>query len=661
MISLSCPSCGAALKFHSKASVFAVCSFCKSTLVRHDMDLSLLGKMSELQDDLTALQVGTTGFYQNRPFEIIGRLRVSYQSGFWNEWYCIFANGEEAWLAEAQGFLAVCFNADDAFVPEQNQIYPGAKLYIEDKEFTVDDIHDVVCNYSEGELPMNAAKGRRSTSVDLRGPESAMATIEYAENKVRIFAGSYQDFDNFKFKNLRESPEKLAAYGAALSSQSAQGAASSSLRGPTGAKPEARAFSCNNCGASVSLLCPGQSLTVVCQSCLATIDASDENYRIINRWQAAQDFKPKIELGSEGELFGKKWQVVGFMVREDKASKFQWEEYLLFNREQGYRWLTLNNGHFSFVRTLKDLPQVKHGLHEVAYYQDKKYRLFEHGRARVVFVLGEFYWFVSIDDTVELNDYINPPYMLSYELERNEMNWSLSEYIEAKTVKDAFKIKQKLPRRRGIAPNQPTHSTKVFRELRPYWIGFIVLFFVGQFFFNSLCSNTLVHEEFVSFSPNTKSAETKTSKVFQLDKAKANVQILVSAPVDNSWLYLSGELVNDETGASYDFERSVEYYHGYSDGESWSEGGKSDSLILAPVPAGKYYINYDWETGSFPSYPSESSFQISVYRDVPIWGAFFWNLFFVSIIPCLYWLFSHQDEVKRWSNSDYSPYASSED
>ncbi len=207
MITLSCPSCGATLNFHSKASIFAVCSFCKSTLVRQDMNLETLGKMAEPQDEMTPFQIGSKGVYKDKSFELIGRLKVSYADGFWNEWYAFFANGDQGWLAEAQGFLAMCFpvKISEESLPDRDSIMPNSAVELKPfGTFTVDDIHDVVCNYSEGELPMNAAEGRRSRSVDLRGPKEQMATIEYASDSTRVFAGSYQDFDEFKFKHLRE-------------------------------------------------------------------------------------------------------------------------------------------------------------------------------------------------------------------------------------------------------------------------------------------------------------------------------------------------------------------------------------------------------------------------------------------------------------------------
>ncbi len=205
MLKLSCPSCGAEVKFLSKASVFAVCQYCKSTLVRQDMNLEAIGKMADLQDEISPLQVGTQGYYKNQFFNIIGRLKIRYHDGFWNEWYTIDSAGKEGWLAEAQGFYAVCFPYQFNENFDASHFSLGKRLTLSPYgEFMVDDIHDVVCIFSEGELPMNAAAGRRSRSLDLRGPRKQMATIECAPDQTRIYVGSYQEFDDFKFKHLRE-------------------------------------------------------------------------------------------------------------------------------------------------------------------------------------------------------------------------------------------------------------------------------------------------------------------------------------------------------------------------------------------------------------------------------------------------------------------------
>lgn len=195
------------MPFRTQSSIFAVCSFCKSTLVRQDKDLNLVGKMADLPYDISPLQVGTTGYYQDRKFELVGRLRVAYPDGYWNEWYALFASDHVGWLAEAQGFYALCtpFEGDTSNLPPKFDLRPGQPVDLSPVAlFSITDIRRAVCIYSEGELPMQAAEGRASISVDLLAPDERMATIEYADDETRVFTGKYVDFDDFKFQNLRE-------------------------------------------------------------------------------------------------------------------------------------------------------------------------------------------------------------------------------------------------------------------------------------------------------------------------------------------------------------------------------------------------------------------------------------------------------------------------
>jgi Domain of unknown function (DUF4178) len=204
MLSINCPACGAPVNFRSKSSVFAVCEFCKSTLVRHDMNLQALGKMAELQDDMSPLQIGTSGTFEGRGFELVGRVKVGYEDGSWNEWYALFFDNTEGWLAEAQGFYAVCFPLEVSELPETNVMYVGNRVDLGSAgAFQIVDVRTVNCVFSQGELPLQASQGRKSLSIDLCNADGEMATIEYADTGSRVFVGAYQEFDQFQFKNAR--------------------------------------------------------------------------------------------------------------------------------------------------------------------------------------------------------------------------------------------------------------------------------------------------------------------------------------------------------------------------------------------------------------------------------------------------------------------------
>jgi len=45
-------------------------------------------------------QCGTRGQFNGQAFEILGRVRVRYDEGNWNEWFARFADGRWEWVAD---------------------------------------------------------------------------------------------------------------------------------------------------------------------------------------------------------------------------------------------------------------------------------------------------------------------------------------------------------------------------------------------------------------------------------------------------------------------------------------------------------------------------------------------------------------------------------
>jgi len=109
----------------------------------------------------------------------------------------------------------------------------------------------------------------------------------------------------------------------------------------------------------VSIHAVGQTVAVTCPSCLCIIDATDENYRILNAAQKKTTLTLLLPLGQKGTLFGNTYEVVGFMQRCDETGYYRWHEYLLFNPFQGYRWLVMYQGHWNFYTMVKDRPTIE--------------------------------------------------------------------------------------------------------------------------------------------------------------------------------------------------------------------------------------------------------------------------------------------------------------
>src|SRR5262249_52312433 len=106
----NCPGCGAPVEFKTGGSIVVVCEFCRSVVARTDRALEDLGKVAELADTGSPLEVGLKGTAHNRSFELTGRAQLGHEAGgIWDEWYAAFSDGRWGWLAEAQGRFYLTF------------------------------------------------------------------------------------------------------------------------------------------------------------------------------------------------------------------------------------------------------------------------------------------------------------------------------------------------------------------------------------------------------------------------------------------------------------------------------------------------------------------------------------------------------------------------
>lgn len=199
----NCPNCGAPLVFHSSVSVHTTCAFCRSMVVRHDMNLETIGQVAELLDDMSPFQVGTRGTYKGQNFMLVGRIKVLYDKGTWSEWYAYFDDGREGWLAEAQGNYMMTYGADASRIQFEGAIKPLAEAKIDQTLFFVEDVKEVTYAASEGELPQIFKPKEQVTSVDLRSENGVFASMTIKGDGRHLFIGEYVEFDTFDFQYLR--------------------------------------------------------------------------------------------------------------------------------------------------------------------------------------------------------------------------------------------------------------------------------------------------------------------------------------------------------------------------------------------------------------------------------------------------------------------------
>jgi hypothetical protein len=197
----NCPNCGAKVTLRWSGSVQTVCNYCKSVLVRTDVDLEKIGQVAEFPSNSSPIQIGTEGVYGKRAFTAIGRIVYEYDQGRWNEWHLMMNDGLSGWLSDAQFEYAVTFPVSGQQLPAECRI--GEQYTWNDQTYTVSTITKAQYCGVEGELPFRYWDKSEAVFVDLMSQTEKFATIDYSENPPLLFLGESVDFDSLKLKNLR--------------------------------------------------------------------------------------------------------------------------------------------------------------------------------------------------------------------------------------------------------------------------------------------------------------------------------------------------------------------------------------------------------------------------------------------------------------------------
>ncbi len=432
-----CPGCGAPVEFRSAQSTHAVCGFCQSTVVRQGDVLSRLGKMGELFDDHSPLQLFATGAFKGRAFTLIGRLQYKTAEGTWAEWNAFFDDGTSGWLAEDNG--AYVFSepsAQQLNMPPADKYVLGRQVGVNGKPFTVASKVSAVLISAQGELPKLPPLGQAFDVVELRSASGEVVSIDYTGVPPTVSQGNAVLLDDLALKGLKDESTK---------------------------EEKGRQFNCPHCGAPVTVAL-ATSKSITCGSCNSVIDLSQGIGAELQSALQDEPVNPLIALGTVGLLQGVSWQVVGFQHRTGKApgddEEFGWSEYLLYNQKQGFSFLVDSEEGWSVVRPTTGAPTMASSSASSAKYQGTTYNLKYSYSAETFYVCGEFYWQVQRGQKTQNKDFANGKRLLSMEQTASELVWSSGEQVPSAVVAKAFGLegKKDMLARGDVAPFSPAKS-----------------------------------------------------------------------------------------------------------------------------------------------------------------------------------------------------------
>lgn len=415
----ACPGCGAPVLFRSAQSTHAVCGYCQSTVVRDGDTLARIGKMAEVFNDFSPLQLYASGRWMGQGFTLIGRLQYHYGEGSWSEWIASLDNGEQATLSEDNGAFVVSTPvATSQALPAAEAFRVGASVTVAGKAYSVAANTQASLMAAQGELPRLPALGQPFAVVELRSADGELLSLDYgptlAGGAPSVSRGRSVQLDDLALRGLRDASAK---------------------------DDQAQQFACPNCGASVEVkLATSKSIT--CGACHSLIDLSQGTGAALRHALQDEPVQPLIALGRTGQLEGVAWQVVGFQHRmghdpDDADEHFGWTEYLLFNQKKGFSFLVDAEEGWSLVKPTTGAPTLDAGG-KVATYLGTRYPLKYSYQAETSYVAGEFYWQVQRGQTTRNRDYAKGPTQLNMEQSAQEVTWSIGNQLDGGTVAKAF-------------------------------------------------------------------------------------------------------------------------------------------------------------------------------------------------------------------------------
>jgi len=626
-----CPACSRPVTYRSENTRLIVCS-CGQVLNRLESDDLVVKPAYILQDHHDWLRVGSKGVFEKLKFEVLGRFRCWLDESVFNYWTVLFEDRSLALLTEGYGMYAIMRRITFDKVPDIDEL-KGLKqtgridLFLEDDCFL--QRKDTCWKYEvEGEVWMPECTDQFPI-FDLSSTKGRhFEILEFLPRYLVGYELHYTDYPSLQLEGLNEGPVVPKEVSCA------------SCHKPILVKtfPYAQSCSCSTCGTRMFFK-PGKEFQPTGK------DKSNAN-------------QLSIPLGAVGIVKGISYEVIGYTLKQDTtADRSKWAEYVLYNRAEGYAFLSEYAGNWLYAREQGNYPVLPEEDPISIYYKGDEFQLYNSYGINILDADGEFPFNIYDDTTALSSEFIAPPRMWIYEKSTAEgINWFLAEHQDHKELAAAFSAE--LPPKTEMGVLDPKGYMSLSKLVKVTLIAVAVLVCVHWLIGLGKQNKVLLNQDILL--RDSSATTTFVSSKFDLTKWSSNLKFDINAPVDNSWLDLEASLVNNGNGQEYHVEQLVQYYHGYDDGDSWSEGSATETAYLNGIPSGTYFLRIQAERDTTNgSWNGLQQFSLTVTNDVPTHR----NLLIFSglllLWPVISYLRLRYTEKRRWGGSKYSPYKAS--
>lgn len=622
-----CPSCGAANKITNPGILMKICDYCKTAIYWDKESALRAGRKSMDLPPSTRFKVGATGKIKGNTFTILGRLVYAHEKGSWSEWFIEKADGDIKWLTEDEGelFLEEPLKLTTP-VPTPEELEPGMKILLNDRLGVVEEIGEARCIGGEGQIPFEVELGETYPYVD-------GAAVD----------GSF----SFGLEYDTETGTPTAFIGKILTTKDARSRPEDREEPVT---KTAQAIRCASCGKPYEGPRVETTEMVVCDACGAGLELDEAESRVVGKNKGRRPVFA-FKVGTPLTLEGVRYEVMGRLcyVERDEGIEYRSHEYALYHPEQGYLWLSAEDGHFTISRpyhkrfVVPPLPvpkmKVKVG--------DETFHVYESGVTKLQWVDGALPWIAAVGEMTRYTHLIKPPEYVDQEVTGKEVELFRGRYVSREEMLEAAPKNAKIPRPRGVYSCQPYVVSPWLKGMGLIGVTFFLLnllLFIYSF---------MAEKNAVVLRENITAAQYKQeflSKPFSVPHDGTVLRVSGGAPLDNSWISLSYAIVNAKDEVVSELYDEASYYHGRDSEGYWTEGSRSFGAYFKVEKAGTYKLLVHATGGTgIRGGPRNEPVAITVTADNTISWYFIVPMIFAGLIAGLGIFMKLAFEGRRWA------------
>lgn len=337
---------------------------------------------------------------------------------------------------------------------------------------------------------------------------------------------------------------------------------------------------CFNCNTTTTLEVSFEVEIFACPSCSYIYkNTLEQGLKFYNKFKY-HSFEGNFEIGKTAIFNENEYTIAGLLIRENNG--FEWSEYILEGKQNDFLYLSEAAGHWIILNEIESSENINS---YPLFIEHEEITFNKYNICSPTLVAAQGFFDFDIYKGIELLEYINPPLMLSFEKIGRQKTAFLGKHISKREIKKAFGTSD-LPSKKGIGQVQPFIFN--IRNLALTFCFVALLILITNWYLNKdrVEQNVLNTEiRFDEFA--TKDYITPT---FNLNGSAAPLSIKVYSNVDNSWANVQVALINETTGEEIYANKDIEYYHGYTEGESWTEGNPTEEFNICGLAAGKYHL-----------------------------------------------------------------------